>query len=222
MRDFANQKNLLKESDAGHRRQPLDQKRQANVTSNNPPRRYGRWILLAIVVIIAVTVVVRHLPSRHHNPVQQSTQTTKRAHPALITNTQTQKTTPVSQNARTAAKTQEKKSYKPVFDFYTVLPKQKAYSQIPVQTDTQTQQTNQAAQFNKQFILQLASYQNEQMAQQLRSQLILLGLKPTIETTGSGRYRINIGPYDSMRAADKVRHQLQDNGINGAMVQQIQ
>ena len=207
MRDFANQKNLLSESAAGQRQRPMN-KSQHEVGA---PRRYGRWILLAIIVLVVVIVVVVKHTSAHQ---QQSSAT------AQNTANKAQ-STPAADAAKkpTATKPKAQGPSKPVFDFYTVLPQQKAQPQATQQQDDQAQPA--ANQTNKQFMLQVASYQSEQLAQQLRSQLILLGLKPTIASTSSGWYRIEVGPYDSMRAADKVRHQLQSNGINGAMVRQV-
>ena len=206
MRDFANQKNLLKESAASQRQRPTD-KLQRDTTG--APRRYGRWVLLAVVVLVVVIVIVVKHTSAHH---QQSSATAQ--------NPANKEPTPATDAAEKAAATKPKEQgpSKPVFDFYTVLPQQKAQPQTTQQQDDQAQPADQTS---KQFMLQVASYQSEQLAQQLRSQLILLGLKPTIASTSSGWYRIEVGPYDSMRAADKVRHQFQDNGINGAMVRQI-
>lgn len=218
MRDFANQKSLLKESATNQRQRSGDQLRRD--APDDKPRRYGRWLLLAIIVLVIVMIiVVKHATSPQQKTMPSTPQNTaSKTQPAQGGDGKS----PTTSTNQVANKPPEKKPNKPVFDFYTVLPKQKAQPETTQPAGGQGQQASQVAQSNKQFTLQVASYQSEQLAQQLRSQLILLGLKPTIVSTQSGWYRIDVGPYDSMRAADKVRHQLQNSGINGAMIRQGQ
>ena len=108
------------------------------------------------------------------------------------------------------------KPSKPVFDFYKVLPKQN--------TAAPSVQTQQGAAEPKQYMLQVASYQDRQAAEQMRAHLLLLGLSPKVIQTGDDNniwYRVDIGPFNSMPAADAIRQKLQQNGINGSMVRQI-
>ena len=218
MRDFANQKKLLKESAKVQHHRSISQEKRGSHSPVEAPRRYGRWVLLAIIIVIVAVIAARRIAS-HHQQVVPASQENKQAQTV-----QDAKGQSVSQGAAkqpAVTKPQVQKPSKPVFDFYTVLPQKKAQPEATQKEQASGQQAENVTQSNKQFMLQVASYQSEQLAQQLRSQLILLGLKPVIKSTGSGWYRIDVGPYDTMRAADQVRHQLQDSGINGAMVRQV-
>jgi len=162
------------------------------------PKKRG-WLIVGIIGLAVVVIVAVVMGSRHH-----------------------QKKTTVQ--AKTAAKQQPvkpkapPKPQGPIFDFYKVLPAQKTAQAMPAKQSVEQAGTKAAP--AKAFILQVASYQAEAQAQQLMSQLKEQGLLPALTKTQSGWYRIDLGPFDSVRAADKVRHSLQNMGINGAMVRQ--
>ena len=60
----------------------------------------------------------------------------------------------------------------------------------------------------KSFMLQVASYKDQADAENA-AKLLLIGLTPKVDKTNSGWYRVDLGPYTSVRAADVVRHKIQ-------------
>lgn len=145
-------------------------------------------------------------PATHNLP-------TTKVNPATMP--ATSQTEPASSTEKAQPKQKAVTVAKPVFDFYKVLPEQQTVTPGP---------ENEIPDQDRQFMLQVASYQTQQAAEQMRAQLILLGLKPQIDKIGDYHniwYRVDIGPFDTMREADAARHILQNNGINGSMVRQI-
>ena len=103
---------------------------------------------------------------------------------------------------------------KPTFDFYHILPQKGTgitFDAPKAKTPAQP----------KTFVVQVASYPTRAPAESLRAKLLLLGFSPQIDHTGSGWYRVDIGPVKSVRAGDVLRHKLQNAGIRGAMIRQI-
>lgn len=120
-------------------------------------------------------------------------------------------------NKQSGIKGSAAKKSEPHFDFYTILPKQKVKAAVE-----EAQKTN--AKSPRQFMLQVASYQDMPSAKAMLARLKELGLKSQIDKVGAGKsiwYRVDLEPYPSVRSADVVRHTLQNNGINGAMIRQL-
>lgn len=108
-----------------------------------------------------------------------------------------------------AQKTMKPTSQEPVFDFYHVLPN----SQVNV-TKPKLEPSK------RQFIVQVASYRKNQAAKDLQVKLILMGLKPT-NTNQNGWHTVTLGPVDTLRKGDALRHQLEKQNIRGAFVKQL-
>ena len=67
------------------------------------------------------------------------------------------------------------------------------------------------------FILQAGSFRSAADADQMKAQLALLGAVANVQTVnvdGETWHRVRVGPVDGARAADQLRRQLQDNGID--------
>ncbi|MDF2690157.1 MAG: hypothetical protein K0S29_12 [Gammaproteobacteria bacterium] len=115
----------------------------------------------------------------------------------------------------------------PVFDFYTVLPSGAANNPNTSANSGSSQPvpppaSNPAnAQAPAKFVVDVGYYQDQQSANQMRSQLILAGFNPTIKTTGSlssPAYQVELGPFDNVQQANQIRQQLQSNGISNNIV----
>ena len=73
-------------------------------------------------------------------------------------------------------------------------------------------------------MLQVASYRDQKDDKAMKARLLLLGLNPSIDQVGAEGniwYRMDLGPYPSVRKADVVRHTLQNGGVNDAVIRQL-
>ena len=103
------------------------------------------------------------------------------------------------------------KQQKPRFDFYKTLEE----SEVPVyQTDTGKQAT--PHQQPKIRILQVASFKAEKDAEQLKVELILLGLDASMQSVtvrnGEVWHRVLVGPFENRSKLAKARSTLLSNG----------
>ncbi|MDO8954487.1 MAG: SPOR domain-containing protein [Gammaproteobacteria bacterium] len=115
----------------------------------------------------------------------------------------------------------------PVFDFYTVLPSGSANnagtngatsSAQPTPPPSTTPANSAAA---AKFVVDVGYYQDQQSANQMRAQLLLMGLTPTVKNTGtltSPVYQAELGPFDNITQANQVRQQLQAGGVSNIVV----
>ena len=112
------------------------------------------------------------------------------------------------------------------FDFYKMLPAMsdkndtkpaaKPKDAQPEPTPTTTVEAPKGA------YLQAGAFQNEQDADNLKAKLALLGIEAriqTVETQDKGIWhRVRIGPFTNVADMDKVRGELQANGVQSASV----
>ncbi len=236
MRDYATKDKLLYgPSGRVDRRAPSSRRAGSRVPKR---RKISSWVWMCVGLVIGVVCIILAWVWGSGSLHQQWTKLKK--HEKVASNTQpispskagsnklANKTT-VSVN-RTASgqlkphahqkavsKSSQPKETEPHFDFYTILPKQKVEAKIePAQ--------KKGAAASRQFMLQVASYQDYPSANAMLKRLQKLGLKSKVDKVGSGSaiwYRVDLGPYSSVRSADVVRHTLQNNGINGAMIRQL-
>lgn len=72
------------------------------------------------------------------------------------------------------------------------------------------------------FLLQAGSFRSQGDADNLRAQLLLMGLSASIETftpnQGETWHRVIVGPYDNHQSMDSARSQLTANGIDTLML----
>lgn len=72
------------------------------------------------------------------------------------------------------------------------------------------------------FVMQCATFKENQRAEAFRAQLALLGFESRIKIskTSGGRYnhRVQLGPYETNRDAQKARHKLARHKINGCKI----
>ena len=103
------------------------------------------------------------------------------------------------------------------FTYYDELPKKNIDTQEQAESLPDAKQPS-----NKVWIMQCASLRQFASAENLRAQIALLGLeafvKKTAENNARPWYRVQLGPYKSKRNAEKDRHELQRNNIEGCRI----
>ncbi len=121
------------------------------------------------------------------------------------------------------ADTTEKKK-EPKFNFYTLLPELEVLipemETRPPAAASQAHSksaTNTGKQSNKQYILQVGSFQNLNDAEKLKANLAFLGFEASIQHVTVNQqawHRVRTGPYKSKQQLYKSQQQLNKNNIN--------
>jgi cell division protein FtsN len=122
-----------------------------------------------------------------------------------------------------ADKTTRKENERPKskFDFYTILPETETV--LPDRTkkeqtkSTKTEKSEKTVEEGVTYVLQAASFNNYNDADQLKAKLALQGLPATIQKVaidGKGEYhRVRLGPYEKVDDLDAASQQLSRLGI---------
>jgi cell division protein FtsN len=117
------------------------------------------------------------------------------------------------------ADTAQEDSKKPIFDFYTVLPKREVDIPEPDLTDNKpnkkSAQTQQHA-ANVKYILQAGSFTNAADAERQKAQLALVGLQSVVSkasVNGVTYYRVELGPYADDGTLSGTKNLLIENDI---------
>ena len=154
------------------------------------------WIILVFGMLSGLLIgLFIYLKGWVPEPIQNSQQPV----PGIAKET----TPPVEDVSHTVSK-------KPDYDFYSVLPEMEVV--IPKEELEQ-----QAARNSKEYsyILQLASFKNQQDAEELKARIAFSGqiaYIQSIDVNGTQWHRVRVGPFDSSREADKQKRQLEQNG----------
>ena len=112
----------------------------------------------------------------------------------------------------------------PQYDFFTVLPEMEVV--VPQRELSDQAEPGAAAPEDdavEQFILQAGSFRSAADADEMKARLALLGSVATIQQVTVDNqtwHRVRIGPVSGARAADSLRRQLQDNGIEVLVLNQ--
>ena len=125
----------------------------------------------------------------------------------------------IKQSRPTESKTVTKKpagnhsAKKPSYDFYTILPE----TETPIADRDWDRQKQTPKEQGVDYMLQAASYSAYKDADQLKAQLILNGLSPSIEKVTIEHkgtfYRVRVGPYSTTEEVDRARQTLATLGI---------
>jgi len=113
---------------------------------------------------------------------------------------------------------------KPVFEFYTLLPKQTMDVEEDVETvepaaDVSKPPTPSAA--PQPYFLQAGSFRQKDDAERRRAELLLLGLEPKIEESSSDSglwFRVSLGPFESHDAMARARGLLASQNIEALLM----
>lgn len=112
---------------------------------------------------------------------------------------------------------------RPRYDFFTVLPEMEVI--VPEEELNVRSQPENAAQTNNgaaQYLLQVGSFQNSNDAEEMKARLALLGIVARVQSVtvnDATWHRVRIGPVEGARAAEDLRRQLSDNGIDSLVMQ---
>lgn len=107
------------------------------------------------------------------------------------------------------------------FDFYKILPGQ--LDAVPGENGKQAKNGEPSAPAVVQkFYLQLGAFQNEDEADNLKARLAMLGVEASIQSVTIPEkglvHRVRVGPFTRQEDLDRVRAQLKQDGLNGAVV----
>lgn len=108
------------------------------------------------------------------------------------------------------------KPQSPVFEFYTLLPKNRINKPEAFKSDTKHP--------NENYVLQVGTFQNQADADSLKAKLLLLGFDVAIKNTtlqGKIMYRVNVGPYSSLAILHTDQNRLHENHID-SILQRVQ
>lgn len=110
------------------------------------------------------------------------------------------------------------------YDFFTVLPEMEVIVpeeelNVRSQPDSPTQT---AANGETQYLLQVGSFQSNNDADEMKARLALLGIIAQVQSVtvnDATWHRVRVGPVAGARAAEDLRRQLSDNGIDSLVMQ---
>ena len=119
--------------------------------------------------------------------------------------------------AKTGKKDSAKKSKRPRFEFYTMLPEMEIAVPENELTANTTAATRQAESKNVTYVLQAGSFRDFAQADRLKAELALIGMPVKIQTVsiegGKKWHRVRVGPFSNLQSLNEARKELQSNGL---------
>lgn len=110
------------------------------------------------------------------------------------------------------------------FDFFTVLPEMEVV--VPEQELTERSQPDAPEETQEsgltQYLLQVGSFRASEDADQMKARLALLGMVAQVQSVtvnDSTWHRVRVGPVSGARAAEDLRMQLSQNGIDSLVLE---
>ena len=129
---------------------------------------------------------------------------------------------PVGEPEALPGKPGDKAQVKPRFDFYETLPGRQAPQPATETAPDAAVVEPPPAAVPASFILQAGAFSSEEEADNLRARLALMGLESSVQPHAvAGKdtlYRVRLGPFATMDDLKRVRAELAENGIEGAVV----
>ena len=118
----------------------------------------------------------------------------------------------------------EKKPDRPQYDFFTVLPEMEVVVpedelNVRSQPDGRPLAEGDGA---TQYLLQVGSFRQLSDADEMKARLALLGIVAQIQevkVNDATWHRVRVGPVEGARAADEIRSQLTEQGIDSLVMQ---
>ncbi|GMQ77088.1 MAG: hypothetical protein BMS9Abin01_2399 [Gammaproteobacteria bacterium] len=111
----------------------------------------------------------------------------------------------------------EKKTKRPRFEFYTMLPEAEVVVLERELTGAPATASQQAEDGNVTYVLQAGSFRELAQADRLKAELTLIGMPAQIQTVsiegGTKWHRVRVGPFTNLQALNKARAELQSNGL---------
>ena len=111
----------------------------------------------------------------------------------------------------------EKKTTRPRFEFYTMLPEMEVAVPEHELTGGSTATRRKLVDADVTYVLQAGSFRKLAQADRLKAELVLIGMPAKIQTVsiegGSKWHRVRVGPFTNLRALNEARSELQSNGL---------
>ena len=110
------------------------------------------------------------------------------------------------------------------YDFFTVLPEMEVIvpeEELNIRSRPEAQENTQANGAT-QYLLQVGSFQNNNDADQMKARLALLGIVAQVQSVtinDATWHRVRVGPVSGARAAEDLRSQLSQNGIDSLVLE---
>jgi len=125
------------------------------------------------------------------------------------------------EKTRSLATTKSKEKKEPKFNFYTILPElevliPESETRPPETKNNTTTDSRNTNNKNKQYVLQVGSFQNLNDAEKLKANLAFLGLEANIQHVTVNRqawHRVRTGPYRDKQQLYKNQKLLKQNDI---------
>ncbi len=170
------------------------------------------WLLsgLAIGLFVAFIVYLDKQPETDKNfgsAVQHELKKLKQQANKTASKTNTKKN-----NTASAAKDKE-----PKFNFYTILPELEVFIPESETRPPETKNKKISNSGNKQYVLQIGSFQNINDAKKLKANLAFLGLQANIQSVTVNKqawHRVRTGPYKNKQQLYKNQKLLKQNDIS--------
>lgn len=182
--------------------------------SSGGSSRHALWpgivigVVIGLAVAIAVVLFVRRTPDSF---VDRGAGKTSESDARAVVQE------PIPPAASTGPATPD--TGKPRFDFYNILPGNE--EPAPIKDVKPVPQDPEVAVKQQQLYLQLGSFQSEAEADNLKAKLALMGVEARIETADVPEkglfHRVRVGPYASMQELNRVREQLNQNGVQSSV-----
>lgn len=126
------------------------------------------------------------------------------------------------EKTKSLAATKSKEKKEPKFNFYTILPElevliPESETRPPETKNNTVTNSRGTAGANKQYVLQVGSFQNLNDAEKLKASLAFLGLEANIQHVTVNRqawHRVRTGPYRDKQQLYKNQKLLKNNNIN--------
>ena len=183
---------------------PRDYKHRRKSSRKSPTGRPWLWFVAGLLVGAAGTLLAQmqsFFPTK--NVVQAVREATSSEHPPA--------------KAQAAASEPEKKSKRPRFEFYTMLPEMEVAvpdNELANATDDSMQKMEAE---NVTYVLQAGSFRQLEQADRLKAELALMGMPAQIQTVtidgGTKWHRVRVGPFTNLQALNEARSELQSNGL---------
>ncbi|NIP45561.1 MAG: SPOR domain-containing protein [Gammaproteobacteria bacterium] len=116
-----------------------------------------------------------------------------------------------------AASEADKKTKKPRFEFYTMLPEMEVAVPDHELARSTTGTGRESEETGVTYVLQAGSFRKFAQADRLKAELALIGMPAQIQTVsiegGNKWHRVRVGPFTNLQALNEARSELQSNGL---------
>lgn len=183
---------------------PRDYKNRRKGSKQARPTRTWPWFMAGLLLGVAGTLLAQYQDFFSGEDVAQAVREVA-SHDGPGTSSKAGKQEP------------EKKSKRPRFEFYTMLPEM----EVAVPDDELSAKgagvSRQAENEDVSYVLQAGSFRKLAQADRLKAELALIGMPVSIQTVsieGGGKWhRVRVGPFTNLQALNEARTELQNNGL---------